>query len=162
MLTVSAAIVAAALLPSLDIPVTEQALALSATGRGEQTYQCSTAPAATGGYAWTLVGPKAVLSDARGAVIGRHYAGPTWEASDGSKVVGRVLAKQPSPNGGVDWLLLKAVSTSGPGLFATVTYIRRLATTGGAAPSSGCVADTAGHRVSVPYSATYEFYHYER
>ena len=162
LLTILATIVASALLPSLDIPVTEQALALTATGRGDQIYQCSTAPAAIGGYAWTLVGPKAVLSDAHGVVIGRHYAGPTWEASDGSKVVGKVLAKQPSPNGGVDWLLLKMGSTSGGGLFATVTYIRRLATSGGAAPSTGCAADTAGRSVSIPYSATYEFYHYQR
>ena len=107
-------------------------------------------------------GPKAVLSDAHGAIIGRHYEGPTWEAADGSKVVGQVLAKQASPTGGVDWLLLKATRTSGPGRFATVTYIRRLATTGGVAPATGCAADTAGRTASVPYSATYEFYRDQR
>ena len=161
MLTPAATLMASGLLASLDVPVTDQALALTAIGRGEQVYRCSAAPAAHG-YAWVLVGPKAVLSDARGAIIGRHYEGPTWEAADGSKVVGQVMAKQPSPTGAVDWLLLKATRTSGPGRFATVTYIRRLATTGGVAPATGCAADTAGRTASVPYSATYEFYRYQR
>ena len=161
MLPLLAAAAASALLPSLGIPVTEQALFLSATGRGDQVYKCSTDPA-KGGYGWVFVAPKAVLSDARGSVIGRHYAGPTWEAADGSKVFGSVSAHHPSPTGGIDWLLLKPTSTSGPGRFATVTYIRRLDTKGGKAPADGCSAETQGHTVAAPYSAVYEFYHYQR
>ena len=155
------AVSASALLASLNIPVTEQVLTLTATGRGEQVYRCAAA-APGSGYGWTLIGPKATLSDAHGVVVGRHYAGPTWEAADGSKVVGQVLAKQASLTGGIDWLLLKAASASGPGRFATVTYIRRLNTVGGEAPASGCSPDTQGRTAAVPYSATYEFYHYQR
>ena len=68
-----------------------------------------------------------------------------------------MLAKQPSPSGGVDWLLLKATSTSGPGRFATVTYIRRLDTVGGRAPpASRCSSGTQGRTTAAPYSATCE------
>jgi hypothetical protein len=33
-------------------------------------------------------------------VFAKHYAGPTWEAADGSKIVGKALANEPAPKAG--------------------------------------------------------------
>src|SRR6185503_67311 len=47
----------------------------------------------------------------RRAKIGRHYAGPHWEASDGSKVLGTVRERADAPAAGaIPWLLLSAKS----------------------------------------------------
>src|SRR5882762_3589403 len=40
------------------------------------------------GAAWVFKAPEAVLYDSAGNVVGIHYAGPSWESRDGSKVVG--------------------------------------------------------------------------
>ena len=37
-------------------------------------------------------GAAAELVDAQGRPFAKHYAGPTWEAPDGSRIVGKVLA----------------------------------------------------------------------
>src|SRR5579871_4777870 len=64
------------------------------TGTGDQVYTCS----ATGGqFAWTLKAPDATLTDEKGGVVGKHFAGPTWQAQDGSSVVGEAIATSPSP-----------------------------------------------------------------
>ena len=55
-------------------------------------------------------------------------------------------------------LLLEAKSAEGPGIFARVTYIQRVNTTGGTAPTEGCDAAHAGQEVRVPYTADYFFY----
>src|SRR4051812_26536346 len=61
---------------------------LAATG--VQVYQCRAKPGAAGEYEWAFVAPEADLIDAGGKPAGKHYAGPHWEAPDGSKVVGTV------------------------------------------------------------------------
>ena len=48
--------------------------------RGVQIYECRALPNAAGGAQWVFVAPEAELLDARGAVTGKHYAGPHWEA----------------------------------------------------------------------------------
>ena len=133
-----------------------EAVVASASAQGSQIYECA---ASDSGFAWKLVGPDAVLTDAAGAPMGKHYAGPTWEALDGSKVVGALVRKVDSPaSGAVPWLLLSAKSTEGKGRFANVTSIQRVDTEGGVAPSTGCEAPQLGVRKSVPYRATYYFY----
>ena len=126
--------------------------------QGVQIYTCQ--PQANSGYAWTLKAPDAHLLDLRGDVRAIHYAGPTWESTiDGSKVVGAVLARANSAEAGaIPWLLLRAASTSGGGLFGPVTFIQRLSTDSGAAPSTGCEAATVGAELRVPYSTIYYFY----
>jgi hypothetical protein len=132
-------------------------LAHSFTASGAQLYQCMAGP--TSAYGWALVGPDAVLKDASGQQVARHFAGPSWQAQDGSTIVGHVRAKAASPDGqGVDWLLLDVASSSGQGLFSGVRYVRRLETSGGKPPTGGCTAATAGRRFASPYTATYEFY----
>jgi hypothetical protein len=55
-------------------------------------------------------------------------------------------------------LLLKASSHQGKGIMDDITYIQRLETVGGLAPTEGCDADHVGVIARVPYSATYFFY----
>ena len=109
------------------------------------------------GSSWSLFAPAAVLyADADGnASVGIHYAGPTWESTSGSKVVGTVAQRCDRP-GTIQWLLLDAAFTSGPGVFEKVTHIQRVNTTGGRAPSYP--GSTTGETVNVEYTAEYFFY----
>jgi hypothetical protein len=110
------------------------------------------------GTAWTFVAPSAVLSaDADGVTtVGIHYAGPTWESVSGSKVVAAVQ-KRCTPNANaIQWLLLGAVSTQGPGIFDQVGLIQRVNTVGGVAPSAP--GSFVGEEARVPYTAEYYFY----
>jgi hypothetical protein len=110
------------------------------------------------GTTWNFVAPDAVLVADAGAhgTVGIHYAGPTWESVSGSKVVGTVLKRcTPDPNA-IPWLLLGAVSSEGPGVFHRVTYIQRVNTVGGLAPTNP--GALPGEVVRIPYSAEYVFY----
>jgi Protein of unknown function (DUF3455) len=110
------------------------------------------------GSSWIFVAPEAVLFADAGddGVVGIHYAGPTWESVSGSKVVGRVLERcTPDPDA-IPWLLLEAVFNEGPGIFRRVTYIQRVNTVGGNAPTDS--GDFPGDLAEVPYTAEYFFY----
>ena len=132
--------------PARDIPKTDtpdiptelmvppgHVLLLQAFGKGVQIYALpvsnTTAPT-----------PHAILSkneDVAENLVAIHYAGPTWEALDGSKVVGQKLTSTPAPDGkSVPWLLLAASSHEGNGLLSQVTYIQRISTKGGIAPAN--------------------------
>ena len=135
-------------------------LFLEAHATGVQMYDCV---AVAGGYAWSAPTPRADLYGANGKHIGIHYGGPTWEATDGSKVV----ARRDAPRVTVDptaipWLRLSAVSVAaGPDgdRFAGTSYIQRVATVGGLPPAAGeCTAETAGTHEEIPYSAEYRFW----
>lgn len=134
-------------------------LARQAHAAGVQIYRCSADKNDAARFSWTLIQPQADLTDQAGRKIGKHYAGPTWEASDGSRVTGEVVARADSPNpNSVAWLLLSAKSAAGNGIFGGVRFIQRLRTAGGAAPTAGCEPASAGHEVRVPYTAEYWFY----
>jgi hypothetical protein len=134
-----------------------QLLLLRAAARGTQIYTCKAKAADPAAFEWVLKAPDAELFDQSGAKIGKHYAGPTWENADGSRVVGEVMQRSPA-QGAVPWLLLRAKSNEGAGAFASVKYIQRLDTVGGIAPSAGCDAAHAGAEARVDYSANYDFY----
>jgi hypothetical protein len=126
---------------------------------GVQIYGCQAIP---GGYRWALVAPRADLYDDNGKLLATHYGGPTWEARDGSTVVGQRDAFVTVDPTAIDWLRLTAARTAagpyGDRLVAT-TYIQRINTTGGLAPAAAdCNADTAGTRAEVPYTADYVFF----
>ena len=126
---------------------------------GTQNYTCQSTAT---GYAWTLVAPWATLVDDKGKQLMTHFAGPTWQAKDGSKVVGaRVDGVTVSPNA-IPWLLLRAASVSpgpdGDARLERTTFIQRVNTTGGLAPTSGCDAAHVGAASNVPYTADYYFY----
>ena len=111
-------------------------------------------------YAWVLKAPDAVLTDAGGAVVGTHGAGPEWTSTDGSMVNGmKVLqANAPGTTSAIPWLLLRASSTTGTGSSSNITYIQRVNTVGGVAPATGCGGATSGTQTSVAYMADYYFY----
>jgi hypothetical protein len=142
---------------SLGVPA-GQSLVRTLWASGVQIYECRKAADARFPD-WVFVAPEATLADASGVPVGHHYAGPTWEAADGSKVVGVVRAKADAAQpGAIAWLLLDTHSTGKPGLFANVTAIQRVATEGGVAPASGCGTATLGKQVGVPYTAQYAQY----
>jgi hypothetical protein len=123
--------------------------------RGTQVYECR-AKKEGAGVEWAFVAPEAELFDAQGANVGKHYAGPHWEARDGSKLVGAVAARADAPRAGaIPWLLLTTKSVGPAGAFSRATHIQRVNTAGGIAPATGCGADTVGKTVRVAYSADY-------
>jgi len=136
--------------------VIDQEKSIELRGAGVQVYTCEKSPS---GFGWRFDAPEAMLLDAAGAKFGKHFAGPTWQARDGSTVVGEVVASNPAPQpGSIPWLLLRAKSHSGSGTFASVGYIARVQTEGGLAPASGCDATHTGAERRVPYGASYVFF----
>ena len=119
---------------------------------GAQIYECKSD--ATGKTAWQFREPVASLF-IDGKTVGRHYAGPSWELADGSKVLGKVAGRAPGATS-VDIPLLKLDVTvqGGTGVLAGITTIQRLKTKGGQAEGP---CDTAGAFLSVPYAADYMF-----
>ncbi len=147
-----------------------QSLQLKAAAKGSQIYICKskfekatsadpqTAPPLA--FEWILKAPNADLFDEQGQLLGKHYAGPTWEIlKDHSKVVGVVSAKANAPQtDSIPWLLLKAKSHQGQGRLSLVNWIQRLETVGGKAPASGCDKTHRNAEIQVPYTANYYFY----
>ena len=140
-------------------PPANQVLALEAQANGVQIYECTPSRDQPGRYEWTFKAPEADLYDETGRKVGKHYAGPTWEALDGSKVVGEVKARDdgPDPNA-IPWLLLNAKSTSGTGVLTQIKSIQRVHTVEGKAPSTPCGPSNVQQVARVPYKAAYYFY----
>jgi hypothetical protein len=131
---------------------------------GVQIYVATASTNSPTGFVWTFRAPEAVLFDADGNIVGIHYAfaGPTrpaWESESGSRVVGaRTVPPVTVDPSAIPWLILNVVSTDtiGPGIFERTTYIQRVNTTGGLAPST--LPTAAGQEAQVPYTAEYYFY----
>jgi lipid-A-disaccharide synthase-like uncharacterized protein len=160
--------------PNLQVPAGNQAFR-EGHAIGTQNYICLPSD---GSVAWTLVGPQATLFTHRFRQVITHFLSPnpdesgtpraTWQHSlDTSAVWAVAIASSSDPGfvapGAIPWLLLQVVGaqpgpTNGHRLTAT-TFIQRVHTTGGVAPSTGCVAVTeVGQRAFVPYTADYIFY----
>ena len=149
---------------AVKVPAGHQ-VALETVGVGEITYECRPKATATSAneFEWVFVGPKAVLNDRSGKMVGKYYGPPaTWESMDGSKLTATQLATAPAGNGNLPLQLVKAnpanPATSGMGMMNGVTYIQRIATRGGAAPGSLCSTASAGMRSVVNYQADYIFW----
>jgi hypothetical protein len=148
---------------------------------GTQNYVCLPSATAPSGFAFTLFTPQATLFNDDGGQIITHFFSPnpdedgtpiraTWEHSRDTSTVWAALVPDGSSRdrdfveeGAVDWLKLAVVGdeegpTEGDKLTKT-TFIQRLNTSGGLAPSTGCSsAADVGNRAFVPYSADYFFY----
>jgi hypothetical protein len=136
-------------------PANEQLL-LQVHAKGDQVYTCKGDGAQ---FTWTLKAPDAQLFDKDGKLFGKHFAGPSWEATDGSRVTGKAVANRASPDAdSIPWLLVNVVSHEGSGVLSKATTVQRLNTKGGKAPASGCDASHVGQEVRVAYSADYFFY----
>jgi hypothetical protein len=125
---------------------------LTLHAEGAQVYECKTS--SDGALAWVLREPIATLvSD--GKTVGRHYAGPNWEYSDGSAVVGQIVGTAPgSVANDIPWLKLGVTSRRGNGVLSPATTVQRINTAGGKL-NGACYK--AGTYESVPYSADYVF-----
>jgi hypothetical protein len=144
---------------------------------GTQNYICLPSGA---GVTYTLFTPQAALYKNKVKQVTTHFFSPnpaeggtiraTWlDSQDSSMVWGRVLPGNASADpayvapGAVPWVLLTVVGTQdgpiGDGTLAQTTFIQRLNTTGGVAPSTGCAsAADIGAQAFVPYTADYFFY----
>ncbi len=152
-LAFSAVSATAQAIPAKLVPPEGAQLIGKYAAKGVQIYVCSVKGSAN---EWTFKAPEALLFDAQGKMFAKHYAGPSWEAPDGSKIVGKVLANEPSPKAdSIPWLLLSA-ETSGSGVLAGARFVQRIDTNGGAEPSGAC--PTAGTERRVDYTADYVFY----
>ena len=118
---------------------------------GAQVYECKSND---GALAWALREPIATLF-LDGKTVGRHYAGPNWEYSDGSAVVGQVVGTAPGQVAmDIPWLKLTIASRRGNGVLSPTTTVQRINTMGGKL-NGACYK--AGTYESVPYSADYVF-----
>jgi hypothetical protein len=160
--------------PDIQVPAGNKAF-LEGHGIGTQNYVCL--PAGPG-FAWTLLTPQATLFRDNDKQVTTHFFSPnpsengairaTWQHSqDTSTVWGQVIQPSSDPHfvapGAIPWLLLQVVGaedgSTGDNTLAATTYIQRLNTLGGSAPSSGCSMSTdVGRKAFVPYTADYFFY----
>ena len=141
--------------PQLQPPANEQLL-VQVHAKGDQVYTCKNDATK---FAWTLKAPDAQLFDKDDKPFGKHFAGPSWQANDGSKVTGKAVGNAPSPDANsIPWLLVTVVSHDGSGVLSNVTSIQRINTKGGKAPASSCDATRVDKELRVPYTADYRFY----
>jgi hypothetical protein len=129
---------------------------LLAHAAGVQIYECSPAT-----LKWRLVAPRANLYDDHGKLLGIHFGGPTWQATDGSQVKGQRVDGVTVDPDAIQWLLIKATPSAGPDgdRLAGTTFIQRIATTGGLEPAAAdCNLGSVGTVEEVPYTADYVFW----
>jgi hypothetical protein len=170
--------------PNIQVPSGNVAF-FKSQAVGTQNYICS--PAGEG-FAWKLFGPQATLfvtirwvnGDIRQQVM-THFlsanpaengtARPTWQSSiDTSAIWGKAIAQSSDPNyveaGAIPWLLLEVVGAqrgpAGGDLMTPTTYIQRVRTSGGVAPSTGCSQATVSSTMLAPYTTDYIFYRASR
>jgi Protein of unknown function (DUF3455) len=144
---------------------------------GTQNYICIPSTS-IGHVAWSLFTPQATLFSDQAEQLTTHFFSPnpsengvvraTWEDSrDTSTVWGRAIASSTDPDfvtpGAIPWLLVQVVGAAegptGGNTLAATTFIQRLNTVGGAAPTTGCrLPKDIGNKTFVPYEADYFFY----
>jgi hypothetical protein len=129
-----------------------ETVVLSAHAEGAQVYECKAGT--DGKLAWAFREPIATLL-LDGKTVGRHYAGPNWEHSDGSAVVAKAAGNAPGATANdIPWLKLSVTSQRGSGVLTGVTTVQRINTQGGKLEGT---CDKAGSFRSAPYSAEYVF-----
>ena len=126
-------------------------------------------------FKFKLFTPQATLFDDDGKQIATHFFSPdpddplgtiraTWQHSrDTSSVWGKVAPGDNATDdpAAIDWLRVTATANEGgpSSVLARTTFIQRVNTAGGLAPSTGCSsAADVGKTAFVPYSADYIFY----
>ncbi len=153
--------------PTVDAPIVVPSgsgrILLHAVAKGSQNYRCASLAVDGGaGYAWSLVGPEATLSDCHAATIGSHFATDAgaveWQMPGGAYVVAHKVAASTVDVGSVPWLLLSVDRHDGSGPFAKARYVQRVHTLGGVPPNESCDASREGTLQKVPYSSDYIFY----
>jgi hypothetical protein len=143
--------VCAAEIPSA-VAAPDEKLVLKVHAEGAQVYECKAGPA--GALIWQFREPVATLFS-EGKTVGRHFAGPSWEATDNSAIIGKVVGKAPGATAkDIPWLKLDVAEHRGEGLMKPVTTVQRLETHGGGFEGA-CTQAGAFH--AEPYAADYVF-----
>jgi hypothetical protein len=146
---------------------------------GTQNYICLPSATSTTGFAFALFTPEATLLDEEDEQLITHFFGPNpeengavraaWQHSrDGSTVWAKAI-HNPSfdrkfvAENSVPWLLLQKVGvqtgTTGGDVLTATTFVQRINTAGGVAPSTGCASSAdVGAKAFIPYTADYYFY----
>lgn len=138
-------------------PQGDQVPAFMLTANGVQVFECRPRNA-SGAYVWAYVAPDATLFDGSRSV-GRFATINHFESTeDRTAVTGVPRVSQPAGASDLPWLLYDAVPAGEDGMFAGVTSIQRVNTSGGVAPASGCSSDNAGAEARVAFHADYYFY----
>jgi len=161
---------------NIQVPAGNKAF-LEGHAVGTQDYICL--PSGSG-FAWTFFGPQATLFNDDDKQVITHFLSPnpfeggtpraTWQHSQDTSTVWAFATPATTStdpafvaSGAIPWLRLEVVGaqdgpTGGHKLTAT-TFIQRLNTSGGVAPSTGCILSTdVGKKALVPYTADYFFY----
>jgi hypothetical protein len=148
---------------------------LEGHAKGTQNYICL--PSATG-FKFVLLTPEATLFDGLHKQVMTHFFSPnpsedgkirpTWQHSTDSSIVwGGTATPSSDPKfvakDALAWLKLPMagvqVGPTGGGRLTATTFIQRVNTSGGVAPSEGCSSiDDVGKQAFVPYEADYVFY----
>jgi hypothetical protein len=127
--------------------------------KGFQIYECRARKGQSAAYEWAFVAPEADLFDQGGRRIGRHYGGPHWESTDGSKILGTPKERADAPAAdSIPWLLIASKSVGPEGAFSKVTSIQRVSTVGGVAPTTNCSQAAVGTQARSAYTADYYFF----
>jgi Protein of unknown function (DUF3455) len=141
--------------PQLQPPDSEQ-LFLTVHAKGNQVYSCK---ADGNQYSWVFKAPEADLFYTNGNAFGKHFAGPSWMSTDGSRVNGKAVASVDAPDANaIPWLLIHVTSHEGNGVLSRATSVQRLNTKGGKAPATGCDAAHVNQDIHVSYTADYSFF----
>jgi hypothetical protein len=128
-------------------PFSSEQLLFLVHAKGDQIYVCQED---AGKFAWVLKAPDAKLFNKDGKLFGKHLAGPTWEASDGSRVAGKVAASVDCNDPRfIPWLLVDVVSHERSGVLSHVATIHCLYTRGGVAPIFVCNSSHVSRKVRV-------------
>ena len=143
--------------PEIVVDATTNKVHFHGFGVGFQVYTWN-------GTSWGNAVPEATLFDEDGNIVAIHFGvpipprvHPAWQSNSGSKVVGALPpAAVTLDTNAIPWLRLAALTTEGPGIFAHTTFIQRVNTTGGKAPSTD--GAFIGQVARVPYTADYFFY----
>jgi hypothetical protein len=152
LLSISFAAAAAETTLPAAISAPGEAPLLTAHATGTQIYECKAG--SDGKLAWSFREPAATLT-ADDKVVAHHYAGPTWEFTDGSAVVGKAAASAPGKTANdIAWLKLDVVSHRGSGTGSEVITVQRINTVGGVITGE---CDHAGSTRAMPYTADYVF-----
>jgi hypothetical protein len=127
---------------------------------------------------WTFFGPQATLFNDSSEQIMTHFLSPnpaessapraTWQDSRDTSAVWAVIKEESDDpefveSGAIKWLLLRVVGAEyGPdwgNRLTDTTFIQRVNTSGGVAPTAGCAAPAdVGKKAFVPYTTDYVFY----
>jgi len=125
---------------------------LKVHAEGAQIYECKAV--LDDKLGWQFREPIATLI-VDGKTVGRHFAGPSWELTDGSAIVGKVVGDAPGTDANdIPWLKLNVAAQRGNGGLTGVNTVQRINTQGG---KLNGVCDQAGKLRAAPYAADYVF-----